>query len=160
MAEWVYIENNEIKEYHSDIPKNWRHVSGLDLSKDDLPFLKSLGWFPVTKNYQTYDSTTTQVNGYEYTIDGDNVYESYILGENQNQPNFEILKYNFLLILRAERNRRLVDSDWSQLSDVQENFDDETKNKWKIYRQKLRDIPALYLNNEVISMTDILWPEL
>jgi hypothetical protein len=135
-------------------------VSGLDLSKDDLPFLKSLGWFPVTKNYQTYDATTTQVDGYEYTIESDTVYESYVLGEIQNKPSFEFLKYNFLVNLREERNRRLAESDWSQLSDVQENFDDATKNKWKIYRQKLRDIPTLYLDNEVISVTNILWPEL
>jgi hypothetical protein len=64
MAEWVYVENGEILEYHGDVPQNWRHISGLNLSKNDLPFLKNLGWLPVTKEYATYEPSTHRVVGY------------------------------------------------------------------------------------------------
>lgn len=39
--------------------------------------------------------------------------------------------------LRLERNRRLVDSDWTVLSDTPTNTA-----AWKTYRQALRDLPA------------------
>lgn len=38
--------------------------------------------------------------------------------------------------IRAERDRRILATDWTQLPDVQE----ETRVKWKDYRQQLRDI--------------------
>lgn len=40
--------------------------------------------------------------------------------------------------LRVTRNRLLQESDWTQLGDVP----DATKEKWKSYRQALRDLPA------------------
>ena len=40
--------------------------------------------------------------------------------------------------LRAERNSELFATDWTQLSDVS----DTIKNKYKTYRQQLRDLPA------------------
>ena len=40
--------------------------------------------------------------------------------------------------LRSERNSELFATDWTQLSDVS----DTIKNKYKTYRQQLRDLPA------------------
>lgn len=40
----------------------------------------------------------------------------------------------------AERNKRLVDSDWTQLPDVP--LTDEQKTAWQTYRQALRDITS------------------
>ena len=39
---------------------------------------------------------------------------------------------------RAERDRRLTESDWTQLPDIP----DATKLKWQAYRQALRDVTA------------------
>ena len=41
--------------------------------------------------------------------------------------------------LRAERNSELFATDWTQLSDVS----DTIKNKYKTYRQQLRDLPSV-----------------
>ena len=41
-------------------------------------------------------------------------------------------------LLRMERNRLLIRSDWTQGSDVP----DAIKTSWATYRQKLRDLPA------------------
>ena len=51
--------------------------------------------------------------------------------------------------LRNERNRLLVESDWTQLPDVPE----ETKNAWQTYRQELRDITKTYQ-----SLDTVVWP--
>ena len=51
--------------------------------------------------------------------------------------------------LRNERNRLLVETDWTQLPDVPE----ETKNAWQTYRQELRDITKTYQ-----SLDTVVWP--
>ena len=49
----------------------------------------------------------------------------------------------------SKRNQLLVDSDWTQLSDIPA----ATKKKWKDYRQQLRDI-----TDQPGFPTEILWP--
>jgi|TARA_B100000073_G_C23706095_1_gene562357 hypothetical protein len=51
--------------------------------------------------------------------------------------------------LRNERNRLLVETDWTQLPDVPET----TKNAWQTYRQELRDITKTYQ-----SIDNVVWP--
>jgi hypothetical protein len=54
--------------------------------------------------------------------------------------------------IRAVRNAHLAATDWTQISDVPMQKDQyET---WKVYRQKLRDIPQTY-NNPV----DVIFPD-
>ena len=51
--------------------------------------------------------------------------------------------------LRAERNERLTNSDWTQLADT-----DVDKTAWAAYRQSLRDLPAVITN-----IDNITWPD-
>jgi hypothetical protein len=44
-----------------------------------------------------------------------------------------------LELVRKERNKRLLECDWTQLLDVPLSL--EEVNAWKEYRQKLRDLP-------------------
>ncbi len=53
--------------------------------------------------------------------------------------------------VREQRNRLLKDSDWTQISDY--NLELENKDQWRVYRQKLRDLPEVQSNP-----FDILWP--
>jgi len=52
---------------------------------------------------------------------------------------------------RNERNKKLVDSDWTQAIDSP--LSSRKKDEWKTYRQSLRDLPINETN--VIKMT---WP--
>jgi len=54
--------------------------------------------------------------------------------------------------LRAQRNRLLFSSDWSQLPDAPLNKQEQTM--WKNYRQTLRDLPEIFSDP-----TTIIWPE-
>ena len=45
-----------------------------------------------------------------------------------------------LTALRVERDGKLTESDWTQLSDAQ--LTDSKKAEWVTYRQALRDLPA------------------
>lgn len=51
---------------------------------------------------------------------------------------------------RAERNRKLAESDWTQLADSTAD-----KNAWAAYRQALRDVPA-----QAGFPNEVTWPEL
>lgn len=52
--------------------------------------------------------------------------------------------------LRAERNERLAQTDWTQLADVPKNV----KAAFKVYRKALRDIPLMVKNP-----VEPVWPE-
>jgi hypothetical protein len=51
--------------------------------------------------------------------------------------------------MRAERNERLTNSDWTQLADTSVN-----KTAWAAYRQALRNLPAVITN-----IDNITWPD-
>ena len=160
MANWVHVSNNQITGQYDLLPKNWQNISGLDLAVNDLPFLKSVGWYPVAKKNESWNDSTHYVSGYNYEIREDDVLESIILTERQPEPELEFstLKYRFLEELRKKRNELLKECDWTQLSDVQNSLDDSTKNSWIIYRQKLRDIVEIYLEDETTDINQINWP--
>ena len=162
MANWAYVENGEIKGQYDLLPANWKNVSGLNLAVNDLPFLKSVGWYPVTKKSETWNDLTHYVNGYSYEIKENDILESVNLTERQpeTQEEFSTLKHRFIEELREKRNELLKDSDWTQLQDVQNSFDESTKNKWVVYRQALRDIVEEYSKNEITNIDQVNWPYL
>ena len=55
-------------------------------------------------------------------------------------------------LLRVERNKLLVESDWTQAVDSPLN--EQKKNEWSVYRQKLRDITQSTKN-----INDAKWPD-
>lgn len=166
MANWALLENNEIKELHDILPKSWKNVSGLRLAENDIDFLNHLGWYKVIKVHENYDNSEYQVEKYNYEIKDSVVIETLQLKQREQIPSkiivevsFEYKKNIFLQELRQERNRRISESDWTQLNDVQLLFDEDTREKWKIYRQKLRDITLNYIGNDIISLDSVQWPE-
>lgn len=79
MANYVYIENNNIQEYHDLLPKNWRNISGFYLLENDQNYLKSLGWYKVIKNQEIYDPSFQKITRYDYSFTGNEVYETPII---------------------------------------------------------------------------------
>lgn len=162
MANFVLIENNEIIEYHDLLPRAWKHISGLHLAKDDKEFLNSLGWYTVTKVDVFFDNTKQYISHYEYKFENNEVYETPILKdadpyipEPEKTPEelFEIA----LTEVRIKRDQLLIESDWTQLTDIQQASSAEWKSAWQIYRQELRDLPNKCVSGE-INIYDIIWP--
>lgn len=54
--------------------------------------------------------------------------------------------------IRTQRTMQLYDTDWSQIADNQ--ISDELREKFRVFRQALRDIP-----NQAGFPMDIVWPE-
>ena len=67
-----------------------------------------------------------------------------------------------MTLLRDERNYRLAQSDWTQLSDTPIVSSSKIEKDWKDYRQQLRDItvssnPKLTADGD-LDMTSVNWP--
>lgn len=56
------------------------------------------------------------------------------------------------MLVRSIRNEKLFETDWTQLPDV--DLTDTQREKWKEYRQNLRDLPA-----DPGFPQNIEWPE-
>ena len=61
-------------------------------------------------------------------------------------------------LLREERTRLLVESDWTQFPDVP----DSTKTAWQSYRQQLRDLPSSASpkldDTYELDLSSVTWP--
>ena len=91
------------------------------------------------------------------------------LDETQTKPtedeiNAKIVELNAqepFRLLREERNKRIAETDWTQLKDI--DLDIIRERNWKNYRQALRDLPAKSnpkLDNfGNLDMTSVTWPD-
>jgi hypothetical protein len=163
MANFVYIENNQILEKYQNLPRGWRHVSGLNLLESQPEKLQELGWYRVQKQHQNYDTEVYKVSGFHYEIQQNGfVVETLELEQYSDQEldeKFNQIRKNFFERLRSGRNQKLQESDWTQILDVYESFDLETRAAWREYRKNLRDLPEQYQNLLDYTNLKIIWPE-
>ena len=87
--------------------------------------------------------------------------------QNVAQPTEELINSKIqeleaaepLRLLRIERNRRLVETDWVTIKAYSQSV--EVSVEWKTYLQSLRDLPATAEPqlDENRQLTNITWPE-
>lgn len=159
MANYVYIENNQIVEYHDLLPKNWRNISGLDLMTPAERI--GLGWYWVENISDVHDPETQYIAGYTYDILTDKVVqtpqiisytEEELAQRTQDRINYTMVE------LRAQRDQLLDASDWTQTLDIVELKGEPWRIEWKEYRQELRDLPAAYEGTGITSLESVTWP--
>ena len=105
----------------------------------------------------------------EWTLRGETYADLEWLDEIQTKPTeeevnakvSELEKNEPFKLLRIERNRRLVETDWTQLKDI--DLDIIRERNWKNYRQALRDLPAKsnpkLTESGQLDMTSVTWPD-
>ena len=108
-----------------------------------------LSWLPSNVWAVQWDGTKGEV---EYSDDTPNleiselgIYQQAVTDfDNNIASSEETLQRGFVMspltALRVERDGKLTESDWTQLSDAQ--LTDSKKAEWVTYRQALRDLPA------------------
>jgi hypothetical protein len=164
MANWAFVEDGNVVEYYDSLPKNWRNITGLDLSANDLPFLRSVGWYPVQKNYTEFDSATHKQTGVEYTLNADYIVESNVV-EPKTQTDLDLEDFyrreqitHATLMMRRLRDQLLTESDWTQTADMQELLSPAQRIEWKNYRQQLRDFPSIFAGMGTFNVSEIIFP--
>lgn len=99
---------------------------------------------------------------YERIVNGvvTNRWTAELGDESYNEPSWAETQYSINIIevedprliqLRADRNEKLSDCDWTQLPDAP--LSEEQKELWQEYRQALRDLPET-----VSDLNNIVWP--
>lgn len=156
IKKYALVENNVVTETHEVLPHCWRNISGLDLSRDNIEFLNSVGWYETEANTQfTYDSSTNFITDYTYEFANNRVVATPVVDIIPQQV---ITKEQFMLNLRIQRDSALDQSDWTQAADVIAMKSDEFNLAWKNYRQELRDITQQYENLESYDSVIIIFP--
>ena len=126
------------------LPKKWRNISGLDKSKGNDAYLKTLGWVPLTTinvsvtRDQVYEPNQITVNkdseGVPESIVSKQIIREMTIAEKRNRDN------TIIEAIRYTRTERLGRCDWTMLTDSK--LSEEKKTAWANYRQELRDLPA------------------
>ena len=109
----------------------------------------------------------------EWSLDGEDYSGLTWLDKNQTKPTEEEINAKVtelsnsepMKLLREERNKRLSETDWTQLPDTLINTAVDyipLEQAWKDYRQQLRDLPSKSnpkLDSFVdLDMTSVNWP--
>lgn len=153
MTKFAVIENDEITELHDALPESWRNISGLNTSANDLPFLQSLGWYPVVEEAVVYNPETQKISNPQYRLEDDKVVQFFTVSEKD--PLDPILEAaEFMRQLRLLRDQKLAETDWTQLKDISETV----STKYSDYRQALRDLPQICSDNGYTNMSQVTWP--
>ena len=114
-----------------------------------LNTLKSLGYWPVVirgtvQTQQDFENNVYyQTDGEETLVSTSLDYSTFLSTYNSKHPD------TLLDEVRVIRNKKLAETDWTQLPDVSET----TRNSWSSYRQALRDI-----TDNCTSLDDVVWP--
>jgi len=152
MSMYAHVKEDGSVDYLGVLPKKWGNVSGLHLSSGDDDYLKTIGWLPlvetnVTPTYnQKFDTDVITVEAERVTL----VHRAIdmTIGERADRDK------SHMEGLREIRNRRLLDSDWTQASDHSSPLVDDKKAEWATYRQSLRNLPA---TADMIAWPNV-WP--
>ena len=105
----------------------------------------------------------------EWSLDGEDYSGLTWLDKNQTKPTEEEINAKVtelsnsepMKLLREERNKRIAETDWTQLKDV--DLDIIRERNWKNYRQALRDLP-IKSNPKLnsigdLDMSSVTWPD-
>ena len=149
---YAHVKEDGSVDYLGGLPKKWGSVSGLHLSDGNDEYLKTLGWLPLV------ETNVTPTYNQKFDTDVITVEEDRVLlihraidmtiGERVDRDE------SHMEGLREIRNRRLLDSDWTQASDHSSPLADDKKAEWATYRQSLRNLPA---TADMIAWPDV-WP--
>ncbi len=82
-------------------------------------------------------------------IESDNPSDFGVTWAQASAKKTELVNAEPMRLLRAERDRRLAETDWMANSDV------TMSSAWTTYRQALRDVPA---QDGVTGLDDVTWP--
>ena len=105
----------------------------------------------------------------EWALDGYDYSGLTWLDKNQTKPTEQEIEEKLaelnaqepFRLLREERNKRIAETDWTQLKDIL--LDSIREKNWKEYRQALRDLPngsTPKLNSYGdLDMSSVTWPD-
>ena len=123
MANFAYIQNNEIDSVYDYLPDNWNNISNFYALESDMSTLNSLGWYAIQKIIPNYDPNTQKIDYPTQYIDNGVVYETYQVIDLPVEPTSpppplvieptpeELLAQQWTLV-RQQRDLMILAVDW------------------------------------------------
>ena len=90
---------------------------------------------------------------YQYVV---NELEEHKLKLKIEEEEYKKLHFNPELMVRRHRNNLLFQIDWTQVLDAP--ISKEKQEEWRVYRQKLRDLPNTISDFSLYSQDFTIWP--
>jgi hypothetical protein len=135
---YALIENGEITRINIDFPAV---VSGVRFTEGStLEDALANGLVPIVGDEPAHDPERQRLAGPQYVLEGQQVNRVFTVEQIPDEEKAGQV--------RAERNDKLKDSDWTQVNDAPVD-----KEAWATYRQALRDVTG----QEGFPWT-IVWP--
>jgi hypothetical protein len=167
---WAFLDEQDNIEIFNELPINWKNISNFFALESDLSLLRSMGWYPVVDDSTPITNDFREYHGApQYSLDESrNVVVKLcevLTKENvgANETEFDARRRVFLEDLRSRRDRLLLETDWTQMLDVQSTKSEEWKNQYIEYRRWLRDLPQIYSQppyESVIDSNQVEWRSL
>lgn len=132
---YARIENNVVVEYPvfaGDIQLRYPHTSF------PIPFEPPAGYTPVEEKPQPTINYTKNITEGTPELIGGQWTQIWIVSDASPEQITERTN-NKANDVRSERNKKLSDCDWTQLTDSP--LDPEAKSAWAFYRENLRMVP-------------------
>lgn len=149
---YAYVESGSVLKIANKLPKRWANVSNFDTLPSSSAM--SYGWFPLLVEDilplgfdETYDTPI-------YTINSTSVTESRQKRQRTQEEQDFVVSQSWEFI-RAERDQKLLDCDWTELGDSPTN---SNKTAWRKYRTELRDITKQSLKTDGSGSFHVVWP--
>lgn len=137
------VENNAVKEL-GDYRQLFPNTSFSPNGPDEL-FMEQNNCLPVT-SWKTHDNATQKLVSVTPYIEDNQVFTVDVADKTQEELDADTA--SLAAKVRADRNRRLSETDWTQLTDAPVD-----KQVWATYRQELRDV-----TNQTEFPRDVQWP--
>jgi hypothetical protein len=137
-----------IANIQNPIPIDYREAfpnTSFSINGPNDEFLAEHGYAKVSV-FRPHDSNTQKLIPFEPMFEDGWIYTVVVADKTPEelQEDFDSKAAK----VRAQRNKRLAESDWTQLADAQVN-----SLGWVVYRQELRDVP-----NQSGFPWEIIWP--
>lgn len=160
MANYAYVQDNEIKGLYDSLPVNWKNISNFYIFTDEQA--REYGWKKIIKPGPLYNTETEYVGNVDYYLLGEDVYERYqiLTIPVVTPPSPEEIFANTTLqweLVRKTRDEKMSEFEWRysrydrQLRLGLETVD--TIENMDAYMQALADVT---LQSDPFS---IVWPE-
>jgi hypothetical protein len=143
---YILVENGNIVGDPTELPRNWANISNFYLLDNET--LKQYGWYPF-RFVEAEINSNQFYDGSDFVIEEDEVVE-YQKVRNKTPEEIQEEIDNKWESIRYERNKKLLECDWTQLKDSP--ISEQKQQEWQTYRQSLRDIP---LQSDPFN---IVWP--
>jgi len=116
MSRYAYVQNNEIKEIHYNLPHNWKNISNFQNLSNYPAELNELGWKIIQPDTTPFDSKLYKIVSAEYELVGSNVVERNILEEIPQVDTFTpTLTSEDAAELERQLKLKAIEDQWSNI---------------------------------------------